>query len=208
MHYFIKITGKLCLFFCVNPNFLEVQDPGVMGRNTGSISGISTVRDHPFQYHCFDVSWIVPMNRKETTWLASRIPPFSCYYAITHSSAKFSLPSTMAHRFNAGVQPLLCFTTIQKILLRYSVCWLKIPGEDDLPPTCMECHSSSVIWDTSCFQKVFEMKKKTLSASRFLLYLSLLVFRKATEISKQAFYTENGFHIRDSDIHDGFIIPS
>jgi len=158
MPYFIKITGKLGQFFfhfCVKPSFLKAQDPGVVGRNAGSISGISTVRDHPFQYHCFDVLWTVPMNRDETTWLASRIPPFSCYSAITHSSVKFRLPLTVAHRFNAGVQPLLCFTAIQEYSLDIEFVGLKFL-------VTMTCHPP--VWNVILLQsfEILRASKKCL----------------------------------------------
>lgn len=53
------------------------------------VFAISTSRDHSFQYHCFDLSWLLPKNRDETTWKAIRLPPISGYRAV-HSQFIYS----------------------------------------------------------------------------------------------------------------------
>ena len=44
-----------------------------------SMFGILTFRYHPLQYCCFNILWLVQTKCKETTQLASQIPPPSCY---------------------------------------------------------------------------------------------------------------------------------
>jgi len=53
-----------------------------------SMFGISSFCDHQFQFYSFEISWLVPTNRYEATWLVLRLPPVSCRCA-NHS--QFSL---------------------------------------------------------------------------------------------------------------------
>lgn len=55
-----------------------------------SILGVSTFRDRPFSFHCFDISWLVRMNRDEKTWLTTSVSRtlLLLQRAVSHSSFK------------------------------------------------------------------------------------------------------------------------
>ena len=42
---------------------------------------VSTFRDYPFEYNCFDLSWLAKTNWDEATWLEIRLSTLSCYCA-------------------------------------------------------------------------------------------------------------------------------
>ena len=52
---------------------------------------VSAFRDHSLLHCCFAPSWLVPMNRDEAAWLASRLSPPSCY-CEDHSQLSQALP--------------------------------------------------------------------------------------------------------------------
>jgi hypothetical protein len=43
---------------------------------------ILTFHDQPFQYLCFDLSWLLPKNWYVATWKAISLPPLPCYSAV------------------------------------------------------------------------------------------------------------------------------
>jgi hypothetical protein len=57
------------------------ESPTVSMCSRVSIFVFSIFRDSPFQCHCFDLSWLMPTNRDETTGLESRPSPLSRPYA-------------------------------------------------------------------------------------------------------------------------------